>query len=570
MARGKRIFTAIYGLLVMIAGYSVLGASTLAPGLEPDLWREYLVFIFFGMLLEWLVVSLPHGNLSVGFALVFTSFLIYGTPATIWISTLSALFSNGILNKGNPLRTTLFNGAQYAITAFAAGLAYEYAGGTIVNKLTWENSGPLAVYVVAYFVVNHLVVNIYLTPQLGRYISAMWSAALWWDFITYIFAVPLSTLMVWLYDIVGLKGVFLLLGLILILKYLLKLYIDLDVVNRQIKATYQVARSLGSSLEIEKTLNVILEETYKVVSYHTGIIYLWREEDHFLVPAAIRSPFSRHLEHVSVGLGEGLVGWAAKTREAAIVYDSKKDPHLRQDPGVVQFLRSLIVVPLVADNEIVGVMVVGKKEPAGFSDKQLQILSILGSQAAIATAKALLYKKIEAMAITDGLTGLYNHRYFYQSIEGEWQRAQRYKKNFAMILLDIDFFKKFNDTYGHKAGDAALASLAKALKASTRNVDVVARYGGEEFAVLLPETSGEQAMIIAERIRRNIKAHPFEIDPRKPLVSITVSVGVASYPQDAETFDELIEAADQALYKAKNSGKDKVCPFSEVKVDKPK
>jgi diguanylate cyclase (GGDEF)-like protein len=275
------------------------------------------------------------------------------------------------------------------------------------------------------------------------------------------------------------------------------------------------------------------------------------------------------LEHVSIGLGEGLVGWAAKTREATIVYDSKKDAHLRQDPGVVQFLRSLMVIPLVADNEIVGVMVVGKKEPAGFSDKQLQILSILGSQAAVATAKALLYKKIEAMAITDGLTGLYNHRYFYQRIEEEWLRAQRYKKTFAIILLDIDFFKKFNDTYGHKAGDAALVSLGKVLMETARNVDVVARYGGEEFAVVLPETSGEQAMIIAERMRRNIKDQPFEVDPRKPLVSITVSIGVASFPQDGETFGALIEAADQALYKAKDNGKNIVCPYSAIKLDKP-
>ncbi len=563
MARSKKIFAAIYGVLIMVAGYSILGGSILAPGLELDLWREFLVLIFFGMLLEWLVVSLPHGNLSVGFALVFTSFLLYGTPATIWISTLSALFSNGILNKGNPLRITLFNGAQYAITAFLAGLAYEYMGGASHTKLIWENAGPLAVYLIVYFAVNHLLVNLYLTPQLGRQTATVWKATLWWDFITYVFAVPLSMLMVWLYAIIGLKGVFLLLGLILILKYLLKLYIDLDMVNRQLKATYQVAKSLGSSLEIEKTLNVILEETHKVVKYHTGIIYLWRKDDGFLVPAAIRSPYRRHLEHVSVSEGEGLIGWAAKTCEAAIVYDSKKDPQLRHDQGLVQFLRSLIVVPLVADNDIVGVMAVGKKEPAGFSDKQLQILTILGSQAAIATAKALLYRRIEAMAITDGLTGLYNHRYFYQRIEEEWQRSKRYTKTFSLILLDVDFFKKFNDSYGHKSGDTALATVARVLKESTRNVDVVARYGGEEFIVLLPETVAQNAMIIAERIRSNIKNQPFEIDRRKPMVSVTVSVGVANYPDNADNFEELIERTDQALYNAKNTGKDRVCQFTQ-------
>ncbi|HEX3031367.1 MAG TPA: sensor domain-containing diguanylate cyclase [Bacillota bacterium] len=562
MARGNKLFAALYGLLVIIAGYSLLGAITLSPGLDLDRWREYLILIFFGILLEWLVVSLPHGNLSVGFALVFTSFLIYGTPATMWISTVSALFSGGILNRGNPLRTTLFNGAQYALTALGAGLAYEWCGGINALRLTLDNAGPLTVYVITYFVINHLLVNLYLTPQLSRFTTSVWQAALWWDFITYVFAIPLSMLMVWLYAIIGLKGVFLLLSLILILKYLLKLYVDLDVVNRQISATYEVARSLGSSVEIEKTLHVILEETHKVVKYHTGIIYLWREEDKFLVPAAIRSPYSRHLEHISVGMGEGLVGWAAQTREPAIVYDSKKDQELRQDPGVVQFLRSLIIVPLVADNQIVGVMVVGKKEPVGFSEKHLQILTILGSQAAIATSKALLYRKLESMAVTDGLTNLFNQRYFYQKLEEEWQRAERYRKIFSLIMIDIDFFKKFNDTYGHKAGDEALANVARVVKNATRSVDTVARYGGEEFIVMLPETSGEQAMIIAERIRQNVKNCPFEFDARKPMVSVSVSVGVSSYPESAKDFNQLVVAADQALYHSKNKGKDVVTMFN--------
>lgn len=571
MARtSRRVFSATYALVIMALGAVFLGGSFLDLSSSIDNWQEYIILIILGMISEWLVVPLPHGNLSVGFALVLATFLLYGTGPTIWVSTLSSIIANGIANRNNSILLTLFNGAQYAIAVTVAAVAYNMMDGVgpAQNPIVWANALPIISFIVTYFAVNHLLVNIYVSPELRHQNMAVWKACLRWDAITYGFAAPISILMVLLYRHsypLGIKGVFLLFIPVLILKYLLRLYIDLDLANRQQAALYQVAKSLGSSLEIEDTLNVILEESLRVVKYHTGIIYLLKEDDGLLAPAAIRSPYSKQLQKLTVPMGEGVIGWAAKSGQPTIVYDSKSDAKLRLEPGVAQFLRSMLVLPLIADNKTIGVMVVGKKEVDGFAPEQMQILTILSAQAAVATAKSLLYRQIENLAITDGLTKLYNHRFFYKRIEEEASRATRYGNDLSLIMLDIDYFKRFNDTYGHKSGDVALSTVAAIIQSCVRSIDLVARYGGEEFAVLLPQTGQEGAAKIADRIRRTIKANPFEIDTKRGMVSVTVSVGVATLPHDAISFSDLIEAADKALYKAKNAGKDRVCLYQETR-----
>lgn len=561
MARTGKILSAIFGMSVILTGFSILGVAVyLLAGSE--MWPELIAIIILGVLLEAMVVALPHGTLSVGFALIFTTFLLFGTEATIVTASLSALFSQGIINRGSPLRTTLFNGAQYAVTVFLADLIYTYLGGTSVANL--QNPLPLVAWVISFYVLNHLIVNFYLSPRVSKDNFRYWKSSLLWDGFTYIFAIPLGVLTYYLYEAVGIKGLVLLFVLVLLLKYLLKLYVGLQIVTKEQMAAFSVAKSLGSSLDIEKTLKVILAETKNMVSYHSAIIFLWREEEQLLLPAAVESPFEAEFNKLTVRMGEGVIGVAAKTREAAIVYDSRKDPVLKKAPGIGQLFRSLVVIPMIADDTIVGVAVFGQKIPDGFKPQQLQALTIVVSQGSVATAKALLYRKIESLAITDGLTKLHNRRYFQERINEEWARASRYKQVFTVIIMDIDHFKKFNDTYGHAAGDKVLKRVAKVLRGALRNVDVLARYGGEEFIVLLPQTPTDKGFEVAERICRAIRGTPVELGHNLPIVNVTLSLGVASYPKDAETPEELIELADKALYKAKESGRNRACQCSTI------
>jgi len=181
-------------------------------------------------------------------------------------------------------------------------------------------------------------------------------------------------------------------------------------------------------------------------------------------------------------------------------------------------------------------------------------------------ANAMLYKKIEKLAITDGLTKVYNHRYFYKKMEEEAERYRRYGTVFSFVMIDLDYFKKFNDKYGHRAGDNALHTVAQVIKANTRILDVVSRYGGEEFAVILPETDVASAKIVAERIRSAVQETYFPVSNEQPPVHVTVSIGLATCPQDANEINELIEMADKALYYSKETGKNKVSVWSEVPV----
>lgn len=170
-----------------------------------------------------------------------------------------------------------------------------------------------------------------------------------------------------------------------------------------------------------------------------------------------------------------------------------------------------------------------------------------------------LNEVLREMAIRDGLTGLYNHRFFYEGLGKEIDRSTRHGHVFTLIFIDVDFFKRYNDTYGHPEGDKVLRELADIFKRRMRKTDLIARYGGEEFVMLLPETHKDIAKRVAEDIRQKVEEHPFEGEHVQPLGKVTVSMGLAVFPEDGSDADSLIKSADESLYEAKHSGRNRVC-----------
>ena len=218
---------------------------------------------------------------------------------------------------------------------------------------------------------------------------------------------------------------------------------------------------------------------------------------------------------------------------------------------------SHVHIPLTAQKQVVGVLVLSHYASPVFARDAQAILKLVQNQVAIVFDNARLYEAARRLAITDGLTDLYNHRFFHELFEKEYKRSDRYNTVFSLIMLDIDNFKKVNDTCGHLCGDEILKGLASLIKDCLRSIDIVGRYGGEEFAILLPETTGQEAVQTAERIRRSVEEHTF-IGNGKGL-RITVSQGVATYPSPGvqERFD-VIAKADKALYGAKETGRNRV------------
>ncbi len=174
---------------------------------------------------------------------------------------------------------------------------------------------------------------------------------------------------------------------------------------------------------------------------------------------------------------------------------------------------------------------------------------------------AVLYEKVKKLSLTDELTGLFNRRHFIQSLEREIRRAQRYGNDLALIMIDIDHFKKYNDAFGHLAGDRLLRSFAQHLARTARGTDVVGRYGGEEFVILMPDTGIEMAAHLAERIRQDIQDHLFETHGNPKSFKITVSIGCAQLPEveGQSQADDLIKLADDCLYHAKSNGRNRIC-----------
>ncbi|MGD1075664.1 MAG: diguanylate cyclase [Thermodesulfovibrionales bacterium] len=166
---------------------------------------------------------------------------------------------------------------------------------------------------------------------------------------------------------------------------------------------------------------------------------------------------------------------------------------------------------------------------------------------------------LQNLAVKDGLTGLYNHRFFQETIAKELARCQRYHCIFSLVFLDIDHFKKYNDANGHPAGDELLKKLAELMSARLRRTDMIVRYGGEEFVIMLPATAKPQALLCAENVRQMIAEYPFEGRQSQPLGFVSVSMGVASYPRDGADVAALVKSADDALYKAKGAGRNRVC-----------
>ncbi len=271
--------------------------------------------------------------------------------------------------------------------------------------------------------------------------------------------------------------------------------------------------------------------------------------------------------------GLGLLEALARTSAPIHLEDATRDARYPGTPSHTPQMGPLIGIALGAADQLwwggLAVVRFGRAEDEQyegarpFEEEDAALLRTLGLQAATAIRNAGIHREAERQAITDSLTGLYNHREFQRTLREEVDRAIRYGREFTLLMIDIDRFKTVNDSYGHPVGDAVLAELASRLKQALRASDLVARYGGEEFAVILPETGEKTALMVAERLREAVAARPFAT-PAGGATAVTVSGGIATFPLDASEREALINAADQALYFAKNAGRNRVQTYGRT------
>jgi diguanylate cyclase (GGDEF)-like protein len=261
-------------------------------------------------------------------------------------------------------------------------------------------------------------------------------------------------------------------------------------------------------------------------------------------------------------VGKGIAGRVAQSGQPLLVNDVEKDSRVAMINRPRFKSKALICIPLKLKERIIGVLNLSDKvDLAPFTEADLQLLTSFANLASLMIERTLVLEesvRFEQLSVTDSLTGLYNRRFLKSRIEEELNRSNHQGLNLSILFIDLDFFKNYNDVCGHLAGDEALKRTADIIQASLREMDTVARYGGEEFCALLPGTSRDEALIVAERIRAEIEAEKFPGQHNLPHGRLTASFGVACFPEDGRTYTALVHASDIALYQAKANGRNRV------------
>lgn len=331
--------------------------------------------------------------------------------------------------------------------------------------------------------------------------------------------------------------------------------------NKVLGTIMEINRTILSAHPLENILNSILENAVNLLEADAGTVRLVDDENKFLTLLAaygtVRKPNERKLliNERSVGGRVYLTGQAVAVED--LTHERSYPWELPKTGGYI----SLLTVPLKLFNHYIGILSIYTRRRRKFTKEDIELACLFSSQVAMVIDMIQSFEEIKLEAITDGLTGLYNHRYFHERLDEEIERARNNGTAVSLLFCDIDNFKAFNDLNGHEAGDYALKEVARIIKNSIRAIDLAARYGGEEFTVILPETEDWGAEYVAERIRNKVAEFSFNTAGAKPSTFLTLSIGIASFPRNAQDKKSLNDKADWAMYYAKRKGKNQVIKF---------
>ncbi|MGA9525442.1 MAG: diguanylate cyclase [Myxococcaceae bacterium] len=322
---------------------------------------------------------------------------------------------------------------------------------------------------------------------------------------------------------------------------------------------FDVARSLSSTLELPELfgrISTLVGERMRIPSFSIMLVRDGRLE----VMSAW--PRTSGTEGVTFDHGSGACGRAAQTQIPVYVPDVETDEDVvERRPGLRHPVGSLLAVPMIHKGTVLGVINFERPGTNAFPREEIELLGAIADLAAIATKNALLHEQTVALSITDPLTGTANRRHLFARLDLEVERALRYDTPLSVVMVDIDHFKNLNDEQGHRIGDDVLRRVSELLASDTRKVDLLARYGGEEFMLVLPQADRKMALEVAEKLRRAVEEAPIPEGRMQPLGRITISIGVATLPEDARTLEHLIDCADAALYASKRGGRNLTTAF---------
>jgi len=569
----------------LTAYVAAVGAASLIPlalavvSLSTDLRMSFFSLLAIGIACEIFRVALSNSSqLSLTFVVIIAAMALEGTDAAVAIAALASITAC-LYPKPAPANKVIFNVGAAVVTTAAASELYialtQLMGLPLRPEVSLAIMAPLSAAALFHFLFNTGMVALAISFAERVPAHKVWRQNFQWVSVNYLLLAPIGLALAIAYLHLGVFGLITFFAPLAMARYSFSLYLDrtrevrernrelrdyadalqqtnssLDQKVKELSALHDVASAIGSSVGLEKTFQLILELSAKLLNFKAGFLLIRDQKTQQFV---LEGTHGLDPDQIELGVLQSFVSRAVESR-APVLVSSSGDLADEIAFALLQRwgtgARSLLFVPVVFDGQSLGVIGLACNQP---SEEDIQVMSIFAMQAALAIVNAQRYRLTERMAITDSLTGLYNYRYFRERLQTEFLRAQRERADLSLLVLDIDFFKKVNDTYGHQFGDDVLRGLSRALKDIVRLGDDIFRIGGEEFAILLPHSGRELADEVAERIRLSVKHHFNDFQDRLP--ELTVSIGIGTYPADTRNLEELLSFADAALYQAKRSGR---------------
>ncbi len=323
-----------------------------------------------------------------------------------------------------------------------------------------------------------------------------------------------------------------------------------------LKVLNEESSKLLTSLDVDVIVQSLIEGAYRIAA--SGIVFFIAKGKEFEILHQTGLPPQ---EKKVFNLKGTLLDIVVKNKEPFYLSDVRnyRAPIM---PFKTDNVGSVFVLPMLYEKDLLGMLTFLSDKTDALNPYQIEIIEVLGNQASTSIANARFHAEIERLAITDGLTGIFNHRHLQERLSQEFSRLERFSEPLSILILDIDHFKEINDTYGHPVGDSVLKVVVDVIKKTIRNIDIPARYGGEEFAIILLGTGAHGALNIAERLRKAVMNRTFSAENQT--FKVTVSIGISTRPNDGKRKEEIIEKADKALYHAKRTGRNRSVLWSEI------
>ncbi len=333
-----------------------------------------------------------------------------------------------------------------------------------------------------------------------------------------------------------------------------------------IDAITRLNERLAGNVDMDDLLTAFFDEATHLARAERASLMLLNQKSRELLVKLVKGDEGKVLSNCAIPMDGGLAWQVAEDGNPLLVEDLESDERVGRSNRPRYRTHSFVILPLIVGGRTIGILNVADKITGEvFTPEDLEMLRSLSAHAAVALEKSELWeqsKELKRISITDDLTGLLNRRYFQERATEEIERSRRYHEPLSLAMIDVDDFKLYNDRRGHAQGDTVLVRVGTELRKGTRTVDIVARYGGDEFAILSPATGKEQAVQLFERIRKAVTGHVTGESCQPESGGLSISIGVASLPEDAGTLEDLVNAADKALFRSKREGRNRVTTFA--------